>query len=89
MLIVLYVKRNDMQTKLTLRLEDSLIESAKRYAREHDRSLSQVVANYFQMLTSQTEKTVTPPITRSLIGVLDSVDIDESDYKKHLMEKYL
>jgi hypothetical protein len=78
-----------MQTKLTLRLEDSLIQQAKGYAKEHDKSLSQVVADYFQILTQQTEKPVISPVTKSLIGVLGSSGIDQKDYKKHLEEKYL
>jgi hypothetical protein len=78
-----------MQTKLTLRLEDSLIHQAKCYAKEHDKSLSQVVADYFKILTQQTEKTAISPVTKSLIGILNSSDIDQKDYKKHLEEKYL
>ena len=78
-----------MQTKLTLRLEDSLIEQAKNYAKQHDKSLSQVVADYFHMLTQQTGESVISPITKSLIGILDSNNVDENDYKKHLGEKYL
>jgi hypothetical protein len=78
-----------MQTKLTLRLEDSLIQQAKSYAKQHDKSLSQVVADYFQILAQQTKKPAISPITKSLIGILDSSDIDKKDYKKHLEEKYL
>lgn len=78
-----------MQTKLTLRLEDSLIQQAKNYAKQHDKSLSQVVADYFQVLTHQSNKPLTAPITQSLIGVLDASNFDETDYKKHLEEKYL
>ncbi len=78
-----------MQTKLTLRLEDSLIQQAKDYAKQHDKSLSQVVADYFQMLTQESGKSGISPITKSLIGILDSNNIDENDYKKHLEEKYL
>jgi replicative DNA helicase len=78
-----------MQTKLTLRLEESLIQQAKSYAKEHDKSLSQVVADYFQILTQQTNKPVVSPITKSLIGVIDSSGIDKKYYKKHLEEKYL
>ncbi len=36
-----------MQTKLTLRLEDHLIAEAKRYSKEHGKSLSQLVTDYF------------------------------------------
>ena len=78
-----------MQTKLTLRLEDSLIQQAKDYAKEHNKSLSQVVADYFQILTQQTENTAISPVTKSLIGVLNSSDIEQKDYKTFLEEKYL
>lgn len=37
-------------TKLTLRLDSALIDRAKHYAREQDRSLSQLVADYFSHL---------------------------------------
>jgi hypothetical protein len=67
-----------MQTKLTLRLEDSLIQQAKSYAKQHDKSLSQVVADYFQILAQQTKKPAISPITKSLIGILDSSDIINS-----------
>jgi hypothetical protein len=78
-----------MQTKLTLRLEDSLIHNAKDYAKQHEKSLSQLVADYFQILTQQSKDVEIPPITQSLIGVLNDSHIDEEDYKKHLEEKYL
>ncbi len=78
-----------MQTKLTLRLEDTLIQQAKSYAKQHDKSLSQVVADYFQILTEQSKRPVLSPITQSLIGILDADNVDEKDYKKHLEEKYL
>ena len=40
-----------MPTKLTLRLDAALINRAKTYAHEQDRSLSQLVADYFTHLT--------------------------------------
>ncbi len=78
-----------MQTKLTLRLEDSLIQQAKNYAKQHDKSLSKVVSDYFQVLTQKTKRSETPPITRSLIGVLEFNQVEVEDYKRHLEEKYL
>jgi len=78
-----------MQTKLTLRLEDSLIQQAKNYAKQHDKSLSKVVSDYFQVLTQKTKRPETPPITRSLIGVLEFNQVEVEDYKRHLEEKYL
>jgi len=78
-----------MQTKLTLRLEDVLIQQAKSYAKQHGKSLSQVVTDYFKFLTKKSEDTEIPPITQSLIGIMDSKDVNIEDYKKHLEEKYL
>ncbi|SEH04381.1 DUF6364 family protein [Candidatus Venteria ishoeyi] len=78
-----------MQTKLTLQLDDKLIQQAKIYAKQHELSLSQVVADYFQHLSQETEQSVSAPITRSLIGILKSSDVDDNDYKKHLEDKYL
>ncbi len=78
-----------MQTKLTLRLENALIQQAKNYAKQHDKSLSQVVADYFQILTQQNKNPVIAPVTKSLIGILDASNVDKNDYKKHLEEKYL
>jgi predicted HicB family RNase H-like nuclease len=42
-----------MRTKLTLRLEDKLIEQAKSYATHAGISASQIVAEYFQLLACQ------------------------------------
>lgn len=81
-----------MQTKLTLRLEEVLIQQAKNYAKEHEKSLSKIVADYFKVLTEKTKVTKEvqiSPVTSSLIGILDSGLIEEDDYKKYLDDKYL
>ncbi len=80
-----------MQTKLTLRLEEQLIEQAKSYAAQAEKSVSQVVADYFRMLTTEKPKPALPltPITTSLRGLLRDSKLDEKDYKKYLEEKHL
>ena len=80
-----------MQTKLTLRLEDQLIEQAKYYAAKAGKSVSQVVADYFKMLTTEKTKPTSPttPITKSLRGLLRDSKLDEKDYKKYLEGKHL
>jgi hypothetical protein len=78
-----------MQSKLTLRLEDDLIDSAKKYAQRKGVSLSQIVANYFAAIQSEEEKQELAPITRSLVGSSERVQLEEDDYKKHLESKYL
>jgi replicative DNA helicase len=80
-----------MQTKLTLRLEDQLIEQAKSYAAQAGKSVSQIVADYFKLLTSQKINASSPstPVTQSLRGLLRESKLDEKDYKKYLEEKHL
>lgn len=80
-----------MQTKLTLRLEDQLIEQAKSYAANAGKSVSQIVSDYFKLLTLQKTNVTSPstPLTQSLRGLLRESKLDEKDYKKHLEEKHL
>ena len=40
-----------MITKLTLTIEKSVIEKAKKYAREKERSLSDIIENYLKAIT--------------------------------------
>ena len=67
-----------MQTKLTLRLEENLIEGAKAYAKSSGRSVSQIVADYFALLDSEMTgvNETTTPIVLALRGALTKVDID-------------
>ena len=78
-----------MQTKLTLRLEDQLIERAKVYAQRRGTSVSQLVADYFSLLDTERPNEDLAPLTRSLRGALKGVHVDEADYRRHLEEKYL
>jgi hypothetical protein len=81
-----------MQTKLTLRIDELLIERAKSYAKKHGKSVSQIVSGYFLLLNrsgeSQSAISILP-ITQSLRGVLKNNSFSESDYKHHLEKKYL
>lgn len=77
-----------MQTKLTLRLDDSLIAAAKNHAHSSGKSLSQIVADYFARLSQHPITGKQPPITTSLRGIL-ARGVDEEDYKEHLARKYL
>ncbi len=84
-----------MNTKLTLSIEKSVIEKAKKYAQEKERSLSDLIENYLKALTSnESEKIMDEdllPTTKSLKG---SFKMPKNfDYKKELTdilsEKYL
>jgi hypothetical protein len=80
-----------MQTKLTLRLDDELINRAKSYARRSGKSVSQLVAGYFSMLDNKPDKKISDltPIVRSLKGSLKGAEIGKKDYRKYIEEKYL
>jgi len=80
-----------MSDKLTLRIEDQLIRKAKKFAHQRGKSLSRLVTEYFQYLTSNdnTDHLTLPPHVKSLYGSLSDSQIDESDYKKYIREKYL
>ena len=79
-----------MQTKLTLRLEDQLIEEAKSYAARTGKSVSQLVAEYFKLLTAEkvSRKQTVTPVAESLRGILRDAKLDEPDYRKYLEEKH-
>jgi len=72
--------------KLTLSIDDRVISSAKRYAKERGVSLSELVENYLAAVSAPPSAAELPPITRSLKGVLKSVDVKL--YRRHLTTKY-
>jgi hypothetical protein len=61
-----------MQSKLTLRLDEEVIEHAKIYSKLAGKSLSQVVEDYFVQLETppDVESLPLPPVTHALLGVL-------------------
>ncbi|MFN5418294.1 MAG: DUF6364 family protein [Flavobacteriia bacterium] len=79
-----------MQTKLTLTIEQDIIKSAKSYAQDKGRSLSEIIENYLKALVSnaktneENEKELSPRVKR-LIGVVDLPT--DFDYKKTLSEE--
>ena len=80
-----------MQTKLTLRLDDELINRAKSYAKKRGKSVSQIVAGYFSVLDADPERETSEftPLVRSLKGSLKGAKVDIKDYYEYLEEKYL
>lgn len=82
-----------METKLTLRLNDSVIERAKLYARSHKISLSKMIESYLDSLTKEKgkEKKISiTPLVESLSGVINlPADFDyKKEYGDYLIEKY-
>ncbi len=81
-----------MATKLTLYVDDELVDGAKKYAKKKGLSLSKVINNFFLLLQDDTPIKKNPkktPITSSLKGILKNSNVDEKEYKKYLEQKYL
>lgn len=62
-----------MNNKLTLRMDEALIASAKDYAAAHHSSVSQIVANYFAALSQKSTSPSAPGATpESAAGPADN-----------------
>ena len=82
-----------MDKKLTLSLDQTIIEKAKKYAKENNTSLSKMIEAYFDSLTnieSNKNEIQITPLVESLCGVIDLHK--DFDYKKskaaYLLEKH-
>lgn len=76
-----------MDYKLTLNINKTLAEKAKVYARSQGRSLSDLVENYFQMIT---EDKVDPEmhLSNKLKSLKGSITLPaDFDYKKELSDR--
>jgi hypothetical protein len=75
------------KTKLTVRVPQDLLEGAKRYAHEHNTTLTRLVSEYLRQLGAQADPLANAPIVRRLSGTL-SPDASSEQYHEHLEEKY-
>jgi hypothetical protein len=80
-----------MDKKLTLSLNERVIERAKVYAQDHKISLSRLIESYLSsLLDSKTEEISITPMVESLSGVIDIPNEFDyrNDYADYLLEKY-
>ena len=81
-----------MNTKLTLKLDQSVIEQAKEYAVSHKRSLSKIIETYLKSLVSKdeiNELRISPFVKSMSTGVNIPADLDyKTEYTNRLNEKY-
>ncbi len=80
-----------MATKLTLRLDEHLVASAKEYSTKTGKSVSRIVADLFEIIKNEKlekEFQATPAI-QSLRGVLKDKDVTQDDYDRYLEKKHL
>lgn len=80
-----------MDTKLTLKLKQSVIEKAKEYAKDQKTSLSRLIENYLLNITNEKESSdKITPLVKSLSGIIDlPKDFDsKKGYADFLSDKY-
>lgn len=79
-----------MNTKLTLRIDDALIDKARRFSAESGKSISQLVAEYFALLESSRVGPEPTPRVQRMIGLLREDPEQSADevYAAHLLEKH-
>jgi vacuolar-type H+-ATPase catalytic subunit A/Vma1 len=81
-----------MTTKLTLRLDDTVIRKAKKTARTTGVSLSRMVEDYFKSVGELEQHEVrVSPVLYEVSGVLSGKYDDtqlRAGYRKYLAEKY-
>ena len=80
-----------MNTKLTLNLEQDIIEKAKGYAKLRRTSLSKLIENYLQKITNETDdNSKITPLVKSLSGIIDLPNDYEhkKEYADFLINKY-
>ncbi len=74
-----------MTTKLTLTIEQGVIDSAKKYAQDKGKSLSNLVENYLKTISSSVvEHDVIDSKVKKLQGIIRLSD--DFDYKENLRQ---
>lgn len=77
-----------MNTKLTLTIEKEVIEVAKQYAKEKGQSLSEIVENYFKLVTVNRVKKNKKQLSTRVKRLRGIIKTDESfNYKQILTEE--
>lgn len=79
-----------MNTKLTLSLNKTITERAKKYARQKKTSLSKLVENQLAKLTGTEESGQISPLVKSLSGVVSEKVAKKAakGYSSFLKKKY-
>jgi hypothetical protein len=79
-----------MNTKLTVKLDSSVIEQAKTYAKKKNTSLSKLIESYLGLLVDPKDTEEITPLVKSLSGVIrlpKNFDY-KKEYGKYLEHKY-
>ncbi len=79
-----------MNTKLTLTIEKEVIEIAKDYAKEKGQSLSELVENYFKLITNERRPIKSDELSPRIKRLRGIIKGDKDlDYKQILNDELL
>ena len=81
-----------METKLTLKLDKGIIDSAKKYAENNHKSLSRLVEDFFRNLIYENNlRKKYPSLIENLSGVISEEDLEklsqEDEKVRHILRK--
>ncbi len=77
-----------MTTKLTLTVEKSVIERAKFFAKNTGRSLSELIENYLESITSDHVETELSPKLKKIVGAVHlPADFDDDAILRSAIEE--
>jgi len=92
-----------MKKKLTLTLDDKVIESAKNYAEQESVSVSSLVENFLKVITSSNKKnteipkvtdsnidysTENTPLVKKMRGIMGDDKLTGNERLEYLIKKY-
>lgn len=75
------------KTKLTVRVPRDLLEGAKRYASQHETTLTRLVSEFLRQLSIQDDPLADAPVVRRLSGILPP-EASVEDYHRYLEKKH-
>jgi hypothetical protein len=87
--LILHVQLEIMPAKLTLNINENIIEDAKKYAKGNSISLSKLIENYLKSLIKKKADSIQiSSLVESLTGVVVLEDDHKKEYSDYLAKKY-
>ena len=78
-----------MDVKLTLKMDQNVINAMKQYAAQNDKSLSNLVEEFFKNMTAVGNKNENiSPLVKELSGIISEKDLENISYTDYLEKKY-
>ena len=78
-----------MNVKLTLKMDQNVINAMKQYAAQNDKSLSNLVEEFFKSMTAAGNKNENiSPLVKELSGIISEKDLKNINYTDYLKKKY-